>query len=243
MTNQQCFFADRFDKVVCSSKLTWTNLSEFRNEKVELKCFPDAEATLEVMLLKADMFFQHKFNMDRAYVCDAHRNILLQKCYLKDKSKYDVCLRVRRTIVHGKADLRYINVSQAITLFDSFQLKNSYGKLICRRCRGEVSNKNDITREELYYNACECLFDPESVCCMEDSMEDKDLDYQPPVNFLIDEEKSKRQITALNCFLAACGSNKRVNVTISYKDLSHRVKLRYVNLITFLMRAATSLVA
>ena len=64
MTNQQCFFADRFDKVVCSSKLTWTSLSEFRNEKVELKCFPDAETTLEVMLLKADMFFQHKFNMD-----------------------------------------------------------------------------------------------------------------------------------------------------------------------------------
>ena len=243
MTNPQCFFADRFDKVVCSSKLTWTSLSEFRNEKVELKCFPDAETTLEVMLLKADMFFQHKFNMDRASVCDAHRNILLQKCYLKDKSKCDVCLRVRGTTVHGKADLRYINVSQAITLFDSFQLKNSYGKLICRRCRGEISNKNDITREELYYNACECLFDPESVCCMEDSMEDKDLDYQPPVDILIDEEKSERQITALNCFLAACGSKRKVNVTTSYKDLSHRVKLRYVSLVTFLMRAATSLVA
>ena len=122
--------------------------------------------------------------------------------------------------------MRYINVSQAITLFDSFQLKNSYEKLICRCYRGEVSNKNDIMREELYYNACECLFDPESMCCMEDSMEDKDLDYQPPVNFLIDGEKTKRQTIALNWFLAACGSKRKVNVTTSYKDLSHRVKLR-----------------
>ena len=78
---------------------------------------------------------------------------------------------------------------------------------------------------------------------MEDSMEDKDLDYQPPVDFLINEEKSKRQITTLNCFLAACGSKRKVNVTTCYKDLSHRVKLRYVSLVTFSMRAATSLVA
>ncbi|CAF2708218.1 unnamed protein product [Rotaria sp. Silwood2] len=74
-------------------------------------------------------------------------------------------------------------------------------------------------------------------------MEDKDLDYQPPFDASIGEEKIKEQLTALNSLLSACGSKRKVNVTTSYKDLSHRVKLRYVSLIKVIMRSATSLVA
>jgi hypothetical protein len=214
-----------------------------KNEKVERKCFPDAETALEVMLLKGDLFFQHKFNIDSASVCDVHRSILLQKFYLKDKSKCDVCLSVRGIITHNKPDLRYINVCQAIRLFEIFQLKNSYGRLICRQCRTEVSKKTEVTREILHNDAFECLFDPESVCCKEDSMEGKDLDYQPPYDPSIDEEKLKEQITALNSFLSACGSKRKVNVTTSYKDLSHRVKLRYIGLAKFILRSAISLMA
>ncbi|CAF1378259.1 unnamed protein product, partial [Rotaria sordida] len=58
-------------------------------------------------------------------------------------------------------------------------------------------------------------------------MEDKDPDYQPPYDPATDKEKLKEQITALNNFLSACGSKRKVNVTTSYKDLSYRVKLRY----------------
>ena len=69
----------------------------------------------------------------------------------------------------------------------------------------------ETAREELHKDAFECLFDPESICCVEDSMEDKDdkdLDHEPPFDLSIDDEKLNEQITALNSFLAACGSKK-----------------------------------
>ncbi|CAF4552882.1 unnamed protein product [Rotaria sp. Silwood2] len=74
-------------------------------------------------------------------------------------------------------------------------------------------------------------------------MEDKDLDYQPPNDPSTDEEKLKEQITALNNFLSACVSKRKLNVTTSYKDLSHRVKLRYISLVKFITRSTTSLIA
>ena len=61
-----------------------------------------------------------------------------------------------------------ITISQAITLFESFNLKNSYGKLICTKCRLEISNKIEIQKLVLQNDAFECLFDPESICCKED---------------------------------------------------------------------------
>jgi hypothetical protein len=123
MSSDQCFFAGCCDGVVCSSKLTWTRLSELKNEKVKVNSFPSAETLLEVILLKADLFFQHKFDVDSASVCGAHRNTLLQRSYvIKTKSKCDACLSVRGITSHAKADLRHISVRQAITLFEVFQL-------------------------------------------------------------------------------------------------------------------------
>ena len=100
-----------------------------------------------------------------------------------------------------------------------FKLKNSYGKLICRKCCTEVSKKTEATSEKLHCDSFERLFDPESVCCVEDSMDDKDLDYQPPFDPSIGEEKLNQQIKTLNSFLSACGSKRKVSVTASYKDL------------------------
>ncbi|CAF2131507.1 unnamed protein product, partial [Rotaria magnacalcarata] len=77
----------------------------------------------------------------------------------------------------------------------------------------------------------------------EDSMEDKDLDYQLPYDPSTGEEKSNEQITALNNFLSACDSKRKVNVTTSYKDLSHCVKLRYVSLIKLITRSTTLFIA
>jgi len=104
-------------------------------------------------------------------------------------SKCDTCSSVRETSSYAKTDLRNITVGQAITLFEHFKLRNSYGKLICRKCRTEVLNKTEKAREQLHDDAFECLLDSESVCCLEDSMEDKDLDYQPPFDLSIGEEK------------------------------------------------------
>ena len=107
----------------------------------------------------------------------------------------------------------------------------------------EVSSKIDIKKLDLHNDAFECLFDPESICCKEDSIENKDFDYQPPVDASICEEKIKEQITALSNFLSACDSKRKVNVTTSYKDLSHRVKLGYISLVKLIIRSATSLMA
>ena len=166
------------------------------------------------------MFFQHKFDAGNAFVCDAHHKKLFQQVYFyKVKSKCGTCLSVRGTPLCAKADLRHITVSQAITLFEVFKLKNSNGKLICRNCRMEVSKKTEATREKLHSDSFECLFDPESVCCVEYSMDDKDLGYQPSLDPSIGEEKLNEQIKASNIFLSACGSKRKVNVTASYKDL------------------------
>ncbi|CAF1548365.1 unnamed protein product [Adineta ricciae] len=197
------------------------------------------------MLLRSDLFFQHKVAIHNAFVCDAHRKALLKKfCFVETKSRCSACLSVRNIEKQHKAGLRNISVSQAITLFEVFQVKNSFGKLICRDCRGEVAKKTDSVREELHNDAFNCIFDIESLCC-EDLMEqdddkvDNDFDYQPLYDFSFGSETLKEQTAALNNFLTACGSKNKVTVTTSYKDLSHRVKLRYVRL----FRSITQLVA
>ena len=236
MISSECFFSGYCDEVSCAGKETWTQLSELKKKTNNSKTFSDAESLLEVILLGSDMFFQHKFDTGNAFVCDAHHKKLFQPVYFyKVKSKCDICLSVRGTPLCANVDLRHITVSQAITLFEVFKLKDSYGKLICRNCRTEVSKKTEAIREKLHSDAFECLFDPESVCCVEDSMDDKDLDYQPLFDPSIGREKLNEQIKALNSFLSACGSKRKVNVTASYKDLSHRVKLRYVSLVKFIM--------
>jgi hypothetical protein len=132
MIGDECFFSGCCDEVFCSEKETWTQLSELKKKTNKSKTFSHAENLLEVILLRADMFFQHKFDVENASICDAHYKILLRQVYFyKSTSKCDVCLSVRGIPPHAKTDLRHITVSQAITLFEAFQLKNSYGKLIC----------------------------------------------------------------------------------------------------------------
>ena len=99
----------------------------------------------------------------------------------------------------------------------------------------------EASRERLHNDAFECLLYPESVCCKKDSMDDKDLDYQPPYDPSIDEENLNKQIITLNNFLAACGSKRKVHVTTSYNDLSHRVKSRYIGLIRFILISVSPL--
>ena len=125
MTSNQCFYAGCYDEVACSSKLTWTVLSEPKDEKLSKRCFSGAETILEVILLRADLFFQHTFDTDAVYVCDIHRNLFLQSFYfIKTQNKCNTCLNVRKTLSYGKTDLRNITISQAITLFETFKLKN-----------------------------------------------------------------------------------------------------------------------
>ena len=123
MISSECFFSGYCDEVSCAGKETWTQLSELKKKTNNSKTFSDGESFLEVILLRADMFFQHKFDSANAFVCDAHHKKLFQQVYFyKVKSKCDTCLSVRGTPLCAKADLRHITVSQAITLFEVFTL-------------------------------------------------------------------------------------------------------------------------
>lgn len=248
--SNECFFSGCCDEVLCTGLETWIPLSKLKEKTNKSKTFPHTENFLEVILLRADMFFQHKFDTENVFVCGAHREILLRQVYFyKSISKCDTCLPVRGIVSDPKTDLRHIIVSQAITLFEAFQFKHSYGRLICRQCRTEVSKKTVPIRENLHSDAFACLFDPESLCCtedpmedpIEDPMEDSDSDYHPFHDPSNDVEISNEQLSALNSFLAACGSKRKVNVTASYKDLSHRVQLRYVGLVKFIIQSVASL--
>ena len=226
MASKRCFFAECCDQVVCNSETTWMPLSEVKNKDLEQTCFPEAQTLLEVMLLRADLFFQHILDLDNAFVCDAHYTMLVQPFYVMTKSMCDTCVDVRGSQLRNKGRLRNINVSQAITLCEIFKVKHSYGKVICPRCRIELGKYGDITRKELHNDAFTCLFDSECPYCMKSN----DPDYYPPLETVTHDEKIKEQRTALNKFLAASGSTKKVLCTESYKDLSHRVKLRYIYL-------------
>ncbi|CAF2082378.1 unnamed protein product [Rotaria magnacalcarata] len=74
-------------------------------------------------------------------------------------------------------------------------------------------------------------------------MEDDDPDHQSPHDNSIEAEKLSKQLAALDSFISACDSNRKISTTTSYKNLSHRVKMRYVNLVKFITRSAASLIA
>ena len=64
--------------------------------------------------------------------------------------------------------------------------------------------------ENLHKDAFGCHFDPESPRCIEDSMNDENLDYQPPSEPLIGKEKLNEQINALNSLISVYVSKRKV---------------------------------
>jgi len=177
MNSKHCFFGKYCNEVVCGSKSTWKRLSDIKNKNVSKTCFAEAKTVLEVMLLRADLFYQHTFNIETAFVCDAHYNMLVQPSYVKLYRKCNACECIKGNSSKNKGELRFINISQAIALFEIFNMKNSYGKLICPRCRNQLAKSDDLSRVELHNDAFACLFGSESPCCMES----EDLDYLPSV--------------------------------------------------------------
>lgn len=242
MSTAKCTFAESCVEVDCSAATPWLHLSELSEEKIKSKCFPNATNVLEVLLLKADLFFQHRFDLSNASICDAHHKFLFRKSYFSSmKSKCDTCVEVRGVNFYAKADLRYVIATQAITLFKSFRMRNSYGKLICRDCREKVAERSDITRFYQHQNAFLCIFDPDFECCTENASESSDIDYEPLVDDLPNAEIINEKIKTLNDILSLCGSKKKVTITNCYEGLSHRVKLRYRGLVRFIVRSVASL--
>ena len=244
MSSNHCFFAGYCDEVVCDCESVWMRLSEIKNVDSAKGCFPEANTILKVMFLKSDLFFQHSFDLNTTFVCQAHYKMLLQPSYVRGKSVCDVCEYLRKDKSKNKGSLRNITIAQSITLFEVFRVKHSYGKLICRQCRDEVVKKQQLGKIDLHIDAFACVLDSESFCCKKN----KDPDYQPFFDSQVvdgedENEKVKEQREVLNKLLDVFRSRKRILCTESYKSLSHRVKLRYINMTKFLLTSITSFIA
>ena len=172
-------------------------------------------------------------------MCQTHRDTLFQKSYvIRTKSRCDMCLSVREQHRTLWGNLQNINI---MTSFENSQVKNSCGKLICRDCHMEVSKKTNVTQLGFHSNTFECLLDSDLFCCGIDSRSNNEFDYVPPMACAVDEDKIQAQINALNNFLATCDGKKTVNIAASYQESSYRVKLRHINLRSFIPRSSTTL--
>lgn len=122
---------------------------DLRQVERSLKNFPGARSVIEVLLLRADMFFQGPFNLRQSYVCNKHEQELLRELWISTQKKYcSLCVPCfkKRT---SAAAVRYINAAQAVTVFDRFQFRHSYAQLVCDSCRKSIGCMADKVSEIL----------------------------------------------------------------------------------------------
>jgi hypothetical protein len=101
------------------------------------------------MLLRSDLFYQSVLRLRRIDVCTQHKDDLLKELR---PSKYRTCSVCIPCFGKATASIAVQNIAApaALTLYEQFQFSHSYGKLICRRCRGEIMKRIDSVRHALY---------------------------------------------------------------------------------------------
>src|SRR5258708_1389023 len=62
-------------------------LYDLRQVESSLKCFPGARNAIEVLLLRADMFFQGPFSLRQSSVCSKHKEELLREFRISTQKK------------------------------------------------------------------------------------------------------------------------------------------------------------
>ena len=128
-----------------------------RHERFSNTVFPGAGSCIEVTLLRSDLFYQLPFRLHKNSVCTKHEDDLLKECR---SSKYRTC--VVCVPCFGKSTssvaVQHIDVPIAITLHEQLQFSQSYGKLICRRCRGEITKRIDSVRHDPLSNLFDTIF-------------------------------------------------------------------------------------
>jgi hypothetical protein len=124
-------------------------LYDLRQIESSLKYFPGARNAIEVLLLRADMFFQGHFDLRQSYVCSKHKDEFLREFRIStQKKKCLLCVPCFKKPSSAVA-VRYINAAQAITIFDRFQFRHSYAQLVCDSCRKSVGRMADHVSEML----------------------------------------------------------------------------------------------
>ena len=140
----KCFFKNEQS---CSEMLV--SFYELRQQEFSSMVFPGARSSIEIMLLRSDLFYQSSLRLRKTNVCTEHKNELLKEFRI---SKYRNCFVCVSAFGKSKATVAVQNItaSIALTLHEQLGLHHSYGKPICRRCREEVTKRIDPVRYTLY---------------------------------------------------------------------------------------------
>lgn len=111
--------------------------------------FPDARSCIEIMLLRDDRFYQPVLRLRKTSVCTSHRDDLLKEFRV---SRYRICSMCMPCFGKSSASNAVQNISAplALTLYEQLHMQHSYGKLICRRCREEITQRMDLVKSSFF---------------------------------------------------------------------------------------------
>lgn len=139
-----CFFKS---EEFCSG--TFISFYELRHERFSNTLFPGAESSVEIMLLRSDLFYQTRLRLCTTGVCTKHKEELLREFRISKYRTCFVCVPGFKKLTSSIA-VQNITAPIALTLYEQFGLQHTYGKLICRRCREEVRKSVDSVRHILF---------------------------------------------------------------------------------------------
>lgn len=144
VSHNHCLFSTLGE---CGEHLVLTPLSDLRFSSIDKTCFPGAKTVIEVLLLRADMFYQHRISLDQSFICSMHKKKFLEQFWISKHKKCVLCIPCFKRPVSYTAD-RNINTTQAIVAFENFGTSHSYGKPICRNCRGDIAELVDEVSDD-----------------------------------------------------------------------------------------------
>ncbi len=123
---------------------------------------------------------------------------------------------------------------QALTIFEKYNIRYSYGKTICILCRKSLATYSDVEHIQRHQRAFEWI--NVGVANVDESSDDQlDDDYKDPV-FCSSPNSNSQSITninekkreLLNEYLSLCGSHKKIKTTNSYHNLQKQSKANFL---------------
>ncbi|CAF1112852.1 unnamed protein product [Didymodactylos carnosus] len=243
MSKSLCFFSNTGGD--CSHEEKYECLYDLRYDEIDKRCFPGSKSVIEILLLRADLFYQPKMNLRQIFICNGHKQQLLEEFWSSERRKCNVCMTCFGKSSANSAT-RNINTSQAITIYEHFKLKHSYGTLICNRCRSDLGPFINNEKQELHEARFKWILD---IKISDDESDNESSDAGSnfiPSQSSIGSDQSdikKQQCMALNKFLELCNIRKQVRVTKSYTNLTEQSKRNFLSTTRIMIKSIVGFVA
>ena len=210
----------------------------------------------QAILYQADIDNELTVDLSKPLICDRHFTQLFVKFDPKKYEQCFTCTTMSGLIPPGTKRLRQISRKYALRIHANFNLKYSYGELICAACRkgfDDYSNaylskrvSDFIERRNNQQRATtdaptmdECDNGTKDISSEEDAYSDTDED------FVLGTDKESTQVTceALNRLLGLCGNKNRTWMTHNYRELVRRTRLNYLLRVRSIIKSVISITA